>query len=67
MIRTVAFAAVISPSKKAIAFMIMNTTDLEIPKGFDGPAERKWLKIQEGDTPDYNLLSSLLVQAASSL
>jgi hypothetical protein len=61
------YAAVISPSKDAIAFMIMNATGLEVPKGFDGPAERKWLKIREGDSPDYNMLARLLVQASSSL
>jgi hypothetical protein len=61
------FAAVISPSKDAIAFMIMNATGLEFPKGFEGPAERKWLKIREGDTPDYDLLARLLVQASSTL
>lgn len=61
------FAAVISPSKDAIAFMIMNTTELDIPKGFEGPAERKWLKIREGDSPDYELLAQLLVQASSTL
>jgi hypothetical protein len=61
------FAAVISPSKDAIAFMIMNATGLEVPKGFEGPAERKWLKIREGDSPDYSLLSQLLAQASGSL
>jgi hypothetical protein len=61
------FAAVISPSKDAIAFMIMNTTELEVPKDFEGPAERKWLKIREGSSPDYDLLSKLLIQASSTL
>lgn len=61
------YAAVISPSKDAIAFMIMNTTNLEVPKNFDGPPERKWLKIRKDDTPDYELLAELLVQASSSL
>ena len=61
------FAAVISPSKDAIAFMIMNTTELEVPKDFEGPAERKWLKIREGASPDYDLLSQLLIQASSTL
>jgi len=61
------YAAVISPSKDAIAFMIMNAEELEVPKGFEGPAERKWLKIREGDSPNYNLLSQLLVQASGSL
>ncbi|MBW7475454.1 DUF1801 domain-containing protein [Paenibacillus oenotherae] len=61
------YAAVISPSKDAIAFMIMNATGLEFPKEFEGPAERKWLKIREGDTPDYELLAKLLIQASSTL
>lgn len=61
------YAAVISPSKDAIAFMIMNATGLEVPKGFEGPIERKWLKIKEGDTPDYDLLARLLAQASSPL
>ncbi|MCI1593146.1 MULTISPECIES: DUF1801 domain-containing protein [Heyndrickxia] len=60
------YAAVISPSKDAIAFMIMNASDLDVPKGFEGPTERKWLKIREGDSPDYDLLSQLLDQASSS-
>lgn len=61
------YAAVISPSKDAIAFMIMNTTGLAFPKGFEGPPERRWLKIREGDTPDYEMLANLLVQASSKL
>lgn len=61
------YAAVISPSKDAIAFMIMNATGLEVPKGFEGPPERKWLKIREGDLPDYDQLARLLVQASGSL
>lgn len=61
------YAAVISPSKDAIAFMIMNAAELEVPKGFEGPPERKWLKIREGDSPDYVLLGQLLEKASSSL
>jgi hypothetical protein len=61
------YAAVISPSKDAIAFMIMNAAGLEVPKTFEGPVERKWLKIREGDSPDYELLAKLLVQASSTL
>lgn len=61
------YAAVISPSKDAIAFMIMNAVDVEFPKGFDGPAERKWIKLKEGDAPDLALLSKLLEQASSTL
>jgi len=61
------YAAVISPSKDAIAFMIMNTAGMEFPKGFEGPPERRWIKIKEGVTPDYAQLASLLAQASQSL
>ncbi|GGD60633.1 DUF1801 domain-containing protein [Paenibacillus nasutitermitis] len=62
------YAAVIAPSKDSVAFMIMNAKDLELPKGqFEGPPERKWLKIREGQSPDYDLLSELLVKASSTL
>lgn len=61
------YAAVISPSKDAIAFMIMNTAGMEFPKGFEGPSERKWIKLKEGTSPDYSLLSSLLAQASQTL
>ncbi len=61
------YAAVISPSKDAIAFMIMNADGIDFPKGFEGPAERKWVKLRQGDTPDLDLLSELLKKAASSL
>ena len=61
------YAAVISPSKDAIAFMVMNTNGIDFPKGFDGPAERKWIKVREGDTPDLASLSGLLKQASSTL
>lgn len=63
------YAAVISPSKDALNFMIFNTAELELPDGvvFEGPAERKWIKIREGQAPDYAMLSNLLIQASSSL
>lgn len=62
------YAAVITPSKDAVAFMIFNTTNLELPNGqFEGPPERKWIKIREGQSPDYDLLAKLLVEASSSL
>ncbi|MDN4072921.1 DUF1801 domain-containing protein [Fictibacillus terranigra] len=54
------YVAVISTSKKAVSFTIFNTTDLEIPTNFDGPLERKTLKILKGETPDYNKLISLV-------
>lgn len=62
------YAAVITPSKDAVAFMIMNASALELPKGqFDGPPERKWIKIREGQSVDYAFLSQLLIQASSTL
>jgi hypothetical protein len=62
------YAAVITPSKDAVAFMIMNAAELELPKGqFDGPSERKWIKIRDGQSTDYNMLSKFLVQASSTL
>lgn len=61
------YAAVISPSKDAIAFMIMNANGIDFPKGFEGPAERKWIKVREGDTPDLAMLSGFLKRASSTL
>jgi hypothetical protein len=62
------FAAVITPSKDAVSFMIFNLADLELQKGlFEGPPERKWIKIREGQSTDYEMLNKLLVQASSSL
>lgn len=62
------YAAVISPAKDAISFMIFNVANLELPNGlFEGPPERKWIKIREGQTPDYEMLASILVQASSNL
>ena len=63
------YAAVISPAKDAVSFMIFtNGVELEWPKGlFDGPAERKWIKIRDGQSPDYPMLAELLVQASNPL
>lgn len=62
------YAAVISPSKDAISFMIFNPAGIEFDKkSFEGPPERKWIKIREGQSPDYEMLSKLLVQATEPL
>ncbi|MCD9025318.1 DUF1801 domain-containing protein [Cohnella silvisoli] len=61
------YAAVITPSKDVINFMIFNVADLELPKGFEGPPERKWIKIRDGQSTDYEMLAKLLIQASSSL
>lgn len=60
------YAAVISPSKKAVSFTIFNTTDLDIPTNFDGPSERKTLKILKSE-PDYNQLISLVQLSSLNL
>jgi hypothetical protein len=63
------FAAVITPSKDAVNLTIFNTTDLVLPEGvsFDGPPERKSIKIRDGQSPDYEMLAKLLIQASSTL
>lgn len=62
------YAAVISPSKQAVSFTIFNATGLELPDGiFEGPEERKTIKIKEKDTPDYEWLAGLLTQASAEL
>ncbi|MBD2870590.1 DUF1801 domain-containing protein [Paenibacillus arenilitoris] len=62
------YAAVISTSKDAVSFTIFNAAGLPIPEGqFDGPPERKTMKLRQGDSLDAELLSSLVGQAAASL
>lgn len=62
------YAAVISPSKDAISFMIFNVEGIKLQEGlFEGPAERKWVKIRQGQTPDYTMLADILVQASRNL
>jgi hypothetical protein len=62
------YAAVITPSKDAVSFMLFNVAELELPKDvFEGPAERKWIKIRDGQATDYEMLSKLLIQSSSSL
>ncbi|WP_314591823.1 DUF1801 domain-containing protein [Paenibacillus terrigena] len=62
------YAAVISTSKDAVSFTIFHATDLELPEGmFDGPPERKTLKLRKGDTVDSGQLVSWVSQASSAL
>ncbi|WP_261300699.1 DUF1801 domain-containing protein [Paenibacillus andongensis] len=62
------YAAVISTSKDAVSFTIFNAAELELPEGkFDGPPERKTLKLRKGDSFDSGQLVSLVSQASSSL
>ncbi|GIN72389.1 hypothetical protein J14TS2_28640 [Bacillus sp. J14TS2] len=62
------YAAVISTSKAAVSFTIFNAVTLDLPECmFDGPSERKTLKLRKGDTIDLELLVSLVNQASSVL
>ncbi|WP_018754395.1 DUF1801 domain-containing protein [Paenibacillus terrigena] len=62
------YAAVISTSKDAVSFTIFHAMDLELPEGmFDGPPERKTLKLRKGDTVDSGQLASWVSQASSVL
>ncbi len=61
------YAAVISTSKDAVSFTIFNAATLELPEGlFNGPPERKTLKLRKGDTFDTVKLVSLVSQASGS-
>lgn len=62
------YAAVISPSKSGVSFTIFNTADVDVPSNlFEGPPERKTIKIKEGQAVDFQLLTELFVQASASL
>jgi hypothetical protein len=61
------YAAVISISKDAVSFTIFYAATLELPEGmFDGPPERKTLKLRKGDMFDSEQLVSFVNQASSS-
>jgi len=56
------YAAVISTSKAAVSF---NTAKLALPEGmFDGPSERRTLKLRKGDLIDYEQLVSFVSKAS---
>ncbi|NJJ40247.1 DUF1801 domain-containing protein [Paenibacillus apii] len=62
------YAAVIMIAKETVSFTIFNAAGLILPDGlFEGPSERKTIKIRDGQTIDYELLTKLLEQASSSL
>ncbi len=61
------YAAVISTAKEAVSFTIFNCSELTFPDVFEGPPERKTLKLRKGETFDSEQLVSLLSQASSSL
>ncbi|MCL6602792.1 MAG: DUF1801 domain-containing protein [Paenibacillus sp.] len=62
------YAAVISTSKDAVSFTIFNATELELPEGlFEGPPERKTIKIRQSQEVDFDHLFSYLQQASASI
>lgn len=64
------YACVLGTAKGWVSFTIFNAQSLEAPQGFfepDGPPERKTIKIREGQSVDYDLLATLIQQAASSI
>jgi hypothetical protein len=62
------YAAVISTSKAAVSFTIFNAVTLDLPEGmFDGPPERKTMKLRKGDSIDHEQLVSLVCQASAVL
>jgi len=62
------YAAAISTSKDAVSFVIFNTNELELPEGvFEGPCERKTLKLRKDHTIDTDQLTYLVSQASSTL
>lgn len=61
------YAAVISTSKDAVSFTLFNTANMTLPEGFEGPPERKTLKLKKGQEADRDLLSTLVSRAASEL
>ncbi|MDK8181772.1 DUF1801 domain-containing protein [Paenibacillus sp. UMB4589-SE434] len=62
------YVAVISTSKDAVSFTIFNATGLILPEGlFEGPPERKTIKIRQGHEVDMDQLLSLVRQATETL
>lgn len=62
------YAAVISTSKDAVSFTIFNAAGLELPEGqFDGPPERKTIKLRQGQSVDPAQLSAWVSQASAAL
>lgn len=62
------YAAAISTSKDAVSFVIFNTADLTLPDGlFEGPPERKTMKLKRGQSVDADLLIPLVSEASATL
>ncbi|THF83470.1 DUF1801 domain-containing protein [Cohnella fermenti] len=63
------YAAVISPSKAALSFVLFNAAELQPPPGLfePGPPERRTAKFKEGQALDEELLLRLTRQASDTL
>ncbi|MDQ0062680.1 DUF1801 domain-containing protein [Paenibacillus harenae] len=62
------YAAVISTSKDAVSFVIFNTSGLTMPDElFEGPPERKTIKLKRGQSADADLLIPLIREASATL
>ncbi|WJH36915.1 DUF1801 domain-containing protein [Paenibacillus sp. CC-CFT747] len=62
------YAAVISTSKDAVSFTIFNAAALELPEDrFDGPPERKTMKLRKGDCFDPGQVTGWVKAASEAL
>ncbi|MFD0590146.1 DUF1801 domain-containing protein [Paenibacillus sp. GCM10027627] len=61
------YAAVISTSKDAVSFTIFNAAELELPPSFDGPTERKTVKLKKGESVDGEQYAGWVRLASSTI
>jgi hypothetical protein len=65
-----AYLCVLGTARAWVSFTIFNATELKAPEGTFEPGgnpERRTVKIREGQDVDYDLLETLVRQAADSL
>lgn len=64
------YACVVGTAKAWVSFTIFNAQNLDAPEGLFEPTdapERQTIKIKDGQDIDYDLLESLVRQAASTI
>lgn len=63
------YACVLGTAKGWVSFTIFNAAAIDGPAGLfePGPPERKTIKIKQGQEVDYDLLATLVQQAASTI
>jgi hypothetical protein len=62
------YLAVITPANGHIGFTIFSSGDVDMPADlFEGPPQRRTIKIKEGQPVDHELLARLLREAAATL